>query len=218
MSTNEVGDSDRSVSNLGSEAEITLGLLDAVEANSDVSQRSLARELGIALGLTNAYLKRCIRRGWIKASQAPANRYIYYVTPKGLAEKGRLTTRYLANSLHFYRRARNQLDDMLVHCAKRRWRRIALIGISELAEIALLCAMQHSVEIVCVVQRGSKLKKFRGAPVVASLDKLSEVDAVIITTLNRPQVAYDAACDVIARERVLASPLLKIGDSEKGGA
>jgi len=213
-----VSNSNRSVNGPGTETEITLGLLDAVEANSDVSQRSLARELGIALGLTNAYLKRCIRKGWIKVSQAPANRYVYFVTPKGLAEKGRLTTRYLAHSLHFYRRARNQLDDTLTHCAKRRWRRIALLGISELTEIALLCAMQHSVEIVCVVQRGSKLKSFRGAPVVASLDKLSEVDAVVITTLNRPQVAYDAACDVIARERVLASPLLKIGGSEKGGA
>ena len=206
-----VSDSDRSVSNLDTEAEITLGLLDAVEANSDVSQRSLARELGIALGLTNAYIKRCIRKGWIKASQAPANRYAYYITPKGLAEKGRLTTRYLAHSLHFYREARNQLDDILAHCAKRGWRRIALIGISELAEIALLCAMQHSVEIVCVVQRGSKLKNFRGAPVVTSLNKLSTVDAGVITALNRPQAAYDATCNVIPRECVLTPPLLKIG-------
>ena len=51
--------------------------------NASISQRSLARELGIALGLTNAYLRRCIHRGWIKASQAPANRYAYYVTPRG---------------------------------------------------------------------------------------------------------------------------------------
>ena len=213
-----VSNSDRSLGNLDTEAEITLGLLDAVEANSDVSQRSLARELGIALGLTNAYLKRCIRRGWIKASQAPANRYAYYVTPKGLTEKGRLTTRYLAQSLHFYRRARNELDDMLTHCSKHGWRRIALIGISELAEIALLCAIQHSVKIVYVVQRGSKLKNFRGTPVVTSLDKLSDVDAVIVTALNRPQATYDATYDIITHERVLAPPLLKISRGGNGGA
>ena len=62
-----------------------------VEENSQITQRSLASELGIALGLTNAYLKRCVRKGWVKINQAPANRYAYYLTPRGFAEKSRLT-------------------------------------------------------------------------------------------------------------------------------
>ena len=69
------------------ESAITLGLLDAVHQNSSVSQRSLAAELGIALGLTNAYFKRCVRKGLVKVRSAPANRYAYYLTPKGFAEK-----------------------------------------------------------------------------------------------------------------------------------
>ncbi len=83
--------------------EITLGLLTAVEANSQLTQRSAAKELGVALGLVNAYLKRCIRKGLIKVKQAPANRYAYYVTPKGFAEKSRLTVEYLSVSLAFFR-------------------------------------------------------------------------------------------------------------------
>ena len=42
------------------EAEIILGVLTAVEENSRVTQRSVAKDLGIALGLTNAYIKRCV--------------------------------------------------------------------------------------------------------------------------------------------------------------
>ena len=48
------------------ETKITLGLLNAVEANSALTQRTMASELGIALGLANAYLKRCVRKGLIK--------------------------------------------------------------------------------------------------------------------------------------------------------
>ena len=213
-----MSDSQRSLDDLDAKTEITLGLLDAVDGNSAVSQRSLARDLGIALGLTNAYLKRCIRKGWIKVSQAPANRYAYYITPKGLAEKGRLTTRYLAYSLQFYRQARNELDELLAACVKRRWRRIALAGVSELAEIAMLCAMQHDVEVVSVVHEKSALKSFRGAPVCNAYAKLPDVDAIVITALNRPTAVFEAARTALPGERVLTPPLLKIKrDNEAKG-
>ena len=84
------------------ETEITLGLLSAVGDETRHSQRSLASELGIALGLTNAYLRRCVRKGLIKVSGAPANRYAYYLTPKGFTEKSRLTAKYLSKSLRFF--------------------------------------------------------------------------------------------------------------------
>ena len=88
------------------DTEITLGVLDAVEQNATVTQRSVARELGIALGLANSYLRRCVRKGLIKVKQIPPNRYLYYLTPKGFAEKSRLTASYLAHSFSFFRRAR----------------------------------------------------------------------------------------------------------------
>ena len=65
------------------DSRITMDLLHAVEGNARNSQRSLAKQMNIALGLTNAYLKRCIRKGWVKVQMAPPNRYAYYLTPKG---------------------------------------------------------------------------------------------------------------------------------------
>src|ERR1700704_4890231 len=85
---------------------ILLGLLESVERDGGQSQRRLASELGIALGLVNAYLKRCVKKGLVKVSEAPARRYAYYLTPQGFAEKSRLTVDYLSYSFSFFRRAR----------------------------------------------------------------------------------------------------------------
>jgi predicted transcriptional regulator len=80
-----------------SERVILLGLLDAVE-RGDVTQRSLSRELGIAVGLVNAYVKRCMNKGLIKVQQIPPRRYGYYLTPKGFVEKSQLVASYFVHS------------------------------------------------------------------------------------------------------------------------
>ena len=59
------------------EESLTLEILDTVQRNEQLSQRHLSRQLGVALGLANSYLKRCVRKGWVKVQQAPANRYLY---------------------------------------------------------------------------------------------------------------------------------------------
>jgi len=202
---------------LDTESQVTLGLLDAVEGNARVSQRSLARELGIALGLTNAYLKRCVRKGWIKASRAPANRYAYYLTPKGFTEKSRLTASYLARSLHFYREARNQLDALLAVCETAGWRRVALRGTGELAEIALLCAMQYDVDIAGVIDDGTR-GRVREQRTVGALDQLAAIDAVILTELGQPQAVYAALLEALPRDRVLVPRLLKVTQAPEAGA
>jgi DNA-binding transcriptional regulator LsrR (DeoR family) len=85
----------------GGEDEIVLGVLGVVERDPTVTQRSVARELGVALGLANAYLKRCIRKGLIKVGQVPRRHYACYL-PQGFAEKSRLTTAYLADSFSLF--------------------------------------------------------------------------------------------------------------------
>src|ERR1700741_1229168 len=86
---------------------IILGLLSSVESDGARSQRRIAAELGIALGLVNAYLKRCIKKGLVKVHDAPARRYAYYLTPLGFAEKSRLTVEYLSDSFSFFRMAKS---------------------------------------------------------------------------------------------------------------
>jgi DNA-binding MarR family transcriptional regulator len=191
------------------EAQITLGMLNAVEENAVLTQRSLARGLGIALGLANAYLKRCVTKGYIKVTQAPANRYAYYLTPKGFAEKSRLTTQYLTNSFDFFRLARNQCDALFAECEVKGWIRIALCGAGELAEIAILCADSHAVQLIGLIAMdgGPGVGKL---PLVGDLAALSEPDAVVITDQRTPQRSYDRMVTRLPRDRVLAPRLLNI--------
>lgn len=190
--------------------EITLGLLAAVEADGKISQRALSNELGVALGLANAYLKRCVRKGYIKIQQVPRRRYGYYLTPQGFAEKARLTGEYLTSSLTFFRRARMQMDELMAACAARGWKRIALAGATEIAEIATLTAHDHDVTIVCVIDGAIERTRFCGLPVVAGLDTISEVDAVISTETRDTGASIAALKARLGEERVLMPRLVKL--------
>ena len=130
------------------EESLTLEILDTVQRNEQLSQRHLSRQLGVALGLANSYLKRCVRKGWVKVQQAPANRYLYYLTPMGFAEKSRLTAEYLSNSLSFYRQAGLSCSQLLDQCERNHWKKLLLCGVSDLAEIATLRAMERDFSII----------------------------------------------------------------------
>ena len=65
-------------------------LLSEVERDGAVTQRSLSTKLGVALGLTNLYLKRLARKGYIKVTTIPSHRARYVLTPQGFAEESRL--------------------------------------------------------------------------------------------------------------------------------
>lgn len=192
------------------EAQITLGLLAAVEENSRVTQRSLASDLGIALGLANAYLKRCVRKGLIKVSEAPANRYAYYLTPHGFSEKSRLTAQYLSASFTFFRRARTQCDELLAQCHTNAWRAVTLAGTGDLAEIAILCAASGKVEIGAIFDPDAAVALFADRPVVTAFDDLRPFDAVLVTDLRNPQAAFDRLAGAVPADRILTPALLNI--------
>src|SRR6202048_5194342 len=146
---------------------VVLSVLTSIERDSAITQRKLARELGIALGLANAYLRRCVRKGLVKMRQVPINRYAYYLTPQGLAEKSRLTAEYLAVSFDFFRRARNDCAPLFQQCEARGWQTVALYGAGDLAEIAILSAGETAVEVLCVIDPEHSGLRCGGCPAVS---------------------------------------------------
>jgi DNA-binding MarR family transcriptional regulator len=190
-------------------ARIVLGLLESVERDGAQSQRKLASDLGIALGLVNAYLKRCVKKGLLKIGQAPSRRYAYYLTPRGFAEKSRLTVEYLSSSFAFFRHAREDCSLVLRAAHARGWNRIALVGVSDLAEIAAICALEQGIAIVAVVDTKSTNDRFVGAPVVPSIDAVpGDFDALLITDLQATRESVKAALNAIEVERVFVPALL----------
>jgi DNA-binding MarR family transcriptional regulator len=190
--------------------DITLPMLETIGRQSDITQRSLAKQLNLALGLTNSYLKNSVRKGLIKIEQVPANRYLYYLTPKGLAEKGRLAAKYLKRSFDFYRQASDDCFQLFQQCREQGWDNVVICGVSDLAEIAILQAAKAEVEIVGVFDKRHKLEHFFGKASWQDLACLPQDPVCLITALERPLRMRQALLKVTAEERVLVPAILKI--------
>ena len=182
-----------------------------MERNPSVTQRSVAQELGIALGLANAYLKRCVRKGLIKVSEVPARRYAYYLTPHGFAEKSRLTASYLSHSFSFFRRARNQCAEVFDAAAQRGQKRFVLLGDGDLADIALLVAREKNVDVAGIAAAKSATELQR------QLKAFGQVDAVMITALEHTREALEISLVVLSENRVHIPELLRVRFSRPSG-
>ena len=174
------------------EEALTLEILQAIDGQSDVTQRHLADRMGIALGLTNSYLRRCVRKGLVKVTQAPANRYLYYLTPKGFAEKARLTAEYFASSFDYYNRAGRSVSNALQQIELNEQRRVLFAGVSELAEIASVRAHEFDISIVGTFDLNSSARSLAGRPVWRRLSDVAEYDAVLYTDISATRDNYEA--------------------------
>ena len=188
------------------EDEIVLDLLQAVEGNASITQRDLARELGIALGLANAYMRTFVRKGLLKVSEAPSRRYAYYLTPKGFAEKSRLTARYLSVSFSFLRLARQEFEEIFSRAARRSQFNFLLLGEGDLADVAKLVASHSNANIIDTV---SALAPEDALASIAT----GKMDAIIVTAMEAPDVSYVAALRVYGKQRVYAPGLLRITEA-----
>ncbi len=169
---------------MDNEAHRDLQLLEAVEQNARVTQRTLATKLGIALGLTNIYLKRLVRKGYIKCVNVQSNRITYLLTPRGIVEKARLTYEFMDYSLHLYADVRQRLRMVFQDCAAA-GRRVAIFGCGEAAELAYLSLKEAGLEPVAVfVADGGR--DFLGMPVRPIADHTTiDYDLIIVATFER---------------------------------
>jgi DNA-binding MarR family transcriptional regulator len=192
------------------EQEITLHLLDAVIRDPSMTQRRIAAELEVALGLINAYFKRCVKKGLIKVSSVPKRRYAYYLTPQGFAEKARLTQTYLSHSFTFFRNARQDCRAVLEECAQLGWQHVALAGGGDLAEIMILCAADSPITLSGIIASTGNTQ-VAGLPVVTAMSELSPpVHGVIITDMEHPQAAYEYFVGQLSPQKVRTPNLLRV--------
>jgi DNA-binding MarR family transcriptional regulator len=186
-------------------------LLSCVDNEAHVSQRQLAVKLGVALGLVNSYVKRCVKKGLIKVRHVPSRRYAYYLTPQGFAEKSRLTAEYLSSSLSFFRKARAESAALLAEAERRQWARIGLYGASDLAEIVILSAAEQDVAVAAVVDAGVLRPEIVGVAAFHCVDAVVDPpDGWIVTNISEPQAAYEAVVEIVGADRVLVPAMLSV--------
>ena len=189
--------------------DMTLGVLSAVEADSRVTQRSLSRELGIALGLTNSYLKKCIDKGLVKIKQVPARRYAYYLTPRGFSEKSRLTAEYFKTSFSFYRKAKKDMQMIMTDCAKNKIFNIILSDNSELSEIAIIISFNINVNLVGIIGESESIN---GIPVKKDIN---DFDAVIITNISDSEGRYKEISAIVPNNKIIIPSVLKFNNESR---
>lgn len=179
-------------------------LLSELDRDGGATQRTLALKLGVALGLTNLYLKRLAQKGSIKITPIPRNKTRYVLTPQGLTEKSRLANQYMQYSLSYYRDMRGRLKQMLTCLVGANGHRVAIYGTNELAELAYLSLREMNIDCVGFID-GNSRKSFLSCP-VSTLDGIAgwQFDRVLITDLD-----HAAACEEqlvrsgVPRENVL---------------
>jgi DNA-binding MarR family transcriptional regulator len=164
-----------------------LKVLEAIGEDGRASQRTLSSRLGIALGLTNLYLKRLVRKGYVKCVSVQSNRVRYLLTPRGLSQKTRLTYEYMEHSLRLYRETRRHLGGVLKAVVDQGFRRVAIFGTGEPAELAYMSLKELGLEPVAIFAQESD-GQFLGMPIRAIADHGSVTyDLVVVATLDNPQ-------------------------------
>lgn len=162
-----------------------LRLLTELARDGAVTQRSLATKLGVALGLTNLYLKRLVRKGYIKITTIPPHRIRYLLTPQGFTEKSRLTYLYMQYSLSHYRDMRTRLREALIRATENGVKRVVIYGTGELAEMAYLSMREMNLTLVGFIDDGDR-DSFLSYPVWRS-EALAgwEFDAVLLADIEQ---------------------------------
>ena len=134
--------------------DIERRLLEAIEHDADTTQANLAAQLGVAVGSVNWYLKRLIRKGYVKVTHLQRRKLKYFLTPQGLALKAELTSEYMKTSLRVYRRLRYEAQEALRAIQEAGFEVLQLSEDNEAAEILRLTCLEHSVKVLSRVAEG----------------------------------------------------------------
>lgn len=169
--------------------DIMLKLLDELTREPHITQRTLSSNLGIALGLVNTYIKRLAKKGHIKVSTIPKNRVKYILTPKGFAEKVRLTYEYMHYSISYFKDVRHRIDNIYKQMIASDVKDLLLWGDGEVAELCYLSLRGLPLNLVGVVDSKSVEKSFFGHNVY-SFEDFPELnyDAILITSFNEEEM------------------------------
>lgn len=165
------------------ESLYTLQILDEVATGRPLTQRDLSKKLGIALGMTNNYLKRLAREGYIQSTQAERKRLHYLLTPKGIAEKSALTYQYIKRSYHFFTEARAKIGQSLSRLERDGVKSVVLYKATVLTEIAVLVLLDTNLKLVAIVDDEMAGNQFLGQKIepMKSLSAL-KFDCIVNTT------------------------------------
>jgi DNA-binding MarR family transcriptional regulator len=145
-----------------------LTLLEEIAHDPDITQASLAAQLGVAVGTVNWHIKRFVTKGYIKVKRAQRRKLRYIITPEGLAFRARLTINYVEQSMRLYRRIRKHVSDLLIEVKKAGYDQVQLEGEGDIADICRLTCLEQNIAIT--TQPGVPLLEVQGSKVILHME------------------------------------------------
>lgn len=197
--------------NLSVHEQHELRVLELVEERDKITQRGVATELEIAVGMANALIKRLVLKGYIKVKDAPSRRYGYYITPEGFMEKGRLVSKYIANSFKFFGEARRDYDAIACQISAGQVTGVCCVGTGEVMEIAQMVFATHNIEVVCVLDvlahEGQRhFQSYFDIP----KEMVSRIGHLVITETRRPHKVFEIMASTEVDKEILAPAFMQI--------
>jgi DNA-binding MarR family transcriptional regulator len=165
----------------------SLQLLEEISRDANASQRKLSEHLGVALGVTNACLKKMVKKGYVKIKGINHKRISYFLTPEGFSEKTRLTYHFLEYTVHYYIGLKKSLSVKLDAISKEGIRRVVYYGAGDVMEVSFVTMHQTELELVGIIdddkeKQGKKIFGFE----IRGPESIKELypEAVIITSMR----------------------------------
>ena len=145
-----------------------LSLLEQIESDPDVTQASLATQLGVAVGTINWHLKRMIAKGYVKVKRAERKKLRYIITPEGIALRARLTIDYVERSFDLYRKTRRRVKEHLATIRKAGCEGVRLTGEGDVADICRLTCIEQGFKLVS--NGNAPILEVRGLKVILRME------------------------------------------------
>jgi DNA-binding MarR family transcriptional regulator len=145
-----------------------LALLENIESNPDVTQASLATQLGVAVGTVNWHLQRLIEKGYVKIKRAERRKLRYIITPEGIALRALLTVDYIEQQFLLYRNTRQRMREYLHQIKTAGFDTVSIHGEGDVADICRLSCLEQGV--ACTTDGNAPVLEIVGLKVVLHLD------------------------------------------------
>jgi len=130
------------------ESDRELSMLEYIERDPDITQASLAAQLGVAVGTVNWHIKRLISKGYVKVKRAQRRKLKYIITPEGIAFRARLTVQYVETSMRLYRKTRHRVRELLGDVHQAGYIQVHIDGAGDIADICKLTCLEQGIKVI----------------------------------------------------------------------
>jgi DNA-binding MarR family transcriptional regulator len=124
-----------------------LSLLEHIEHDPDITQATLADQMGVAVGTVNWHLKRLVAKGYVKVKRAQRRKLRYIITPEGIALRAHLTVNYIETSMRLYRRTRDHVRELLAQVRLAGFENLLIEGDGDIAEVCRLTCLEQGIRV-----------------------------------------------------------------------